>query len=154
MHAVVCGNNVSGWFHEGLCDSKRSNNSLWVAYAMDVATDIMGKTYQSTTDEVWSNWLRPMSTDDCYLVMLLPLTLVRNLQMTFVKKCSLGLLFALGFFIMIAATVRAVQINEHSYKPQPTWVALWSIIEFSVGELHRSEHNSQSPRMLTLQQLL
>lgn len=85
--------------------------------------------------------------------MLLPLTLVRNLQMTFVKKCSLALLFALATFVMIAATIRAVQINEHSFKPLPTWVALWSIIEFSVGESKRRGLSAQTIRMLTLRQL-
>ena len=77
--------------------------------------------------------------------MLLPLTLVRNLQMSFAKKISLSLLFSLAFFVMIAATARAIQINQHNFRPLPTWVALWSIIEISVGKLYQNKPNEKLP---------
>lgn len=82
--------------------------------------------------------------------MLLPLTLVRNLQMSFVKKISLSILFSLAGFVMIAATIRAVQISERSARPLPTWSALWSIIEASVGKLHQIEPDANLPLILTL----
>lgn len=42
MQVGVCAS-VGGWFVEGICDAKLANTTLWVGYATDIASDIMGK---------------------------------------------------------------------------------------------------------------
>ncbi len=69
--------------------------------------------------------------------MLLPIGLIRNLQIPLWRKCQIGSLFALGTLVIIASIIRVVQVGTHrgaSTKIPPlTWLALWSIIESSVA---------------------
>jgi hypothetical protein len=69
--------------------------------------------------------------------MLLPIGLIRNLQIPLSRKLQIGGLFALGILVIIASIIRVVQVNattgESNTTPSLTWLALWSIIESSVA---------------------
>ncbi|KAK8040023.1 hypothetical protein PG993_008434 [Apiospora rasikravindrae] len=81
---------------------------VWQAYSVDVITD--------------------------FTIMLLPIGLIRNLQMPIGRKLSLGVLFCLGISCIIAATLRVVRLGKVADTgPSPAWLALWSTIESSIG---------------------
>ncbi|KAK7978420.1 hypothetical protein PG988_005910 [Apiospora saccharicola] len=66
--------------------------------------------------------------------MLLPLSMLRNLQMPILRKLSLAVLFGLGVLVIITATIRVVQIGQiKGVRPSLVWLATWSTIESSVG---------------------
>jgi hypothetical protein len=69
--------------------------------------------------------------------MLLPIGLIRNLQIPLARKIQIGGLFALGILVIIASIVRVVQVGAttraNHTTPSLTWLALWSIIESSVA---------------------
>ena len=71
------------------------------------------------------------------LVMLLPIILIRNLQLPRSKKLSIVALFSLGGLCMLASILRVVQVGKsakaHSGPPPLPWLALWSIIESSIA---------------------
>jgi hypothetical protein len=67
--------------------------------------------------------------------MLLPLGLIRNLHMPMSRKLSIAALFCLGFICVIASTVRVISVGKSTNgQPSTTWLALWSIIESSIGK--------------------
>lgn len=70
-------------------------------------------------------------------VMLLPIGIIRNLQIPLARKIQIGGLFALGIFVIIASIVRVIQVGAttgaSNTTPSLTWLALWSIIESSVA---------------------
>jgi hypothetical protein len=72
-----------------------------------------------------------------FSVMLLPIGLIRNLQIPFVRKIQIGGLFALGTLVIIASIIRVVQVGAttgaSNNTPSLTWLALWSIIESSLA---------------------
>jgi hypothetical protein len=69
--------------------------------------------------------------------MLLPIGLIRNLQIPLSRKIQIGGLFALGTLVIIASIIRVVQVGAttgaSNTTPSLTWLALWSIIESSVA---------------------
>ena len=66
--------------------------------------------------------------------MLLPLGIIRDLKMATSTKLSLGFLFGLGGVIVIAATIRAVQIGaSEDAAPPPLWLAQWNVIESAIS---------------------
>jgi hypothetical protein len=69
--------------------------------------------------------------------MLLPIGLIRNLQIPLARKIQIGGLFALGILVIIASIVRVIQVGAttgaSNATPSLTWLALWSIIESSVA---------------------
>jgi hypothetical protein len=69
--------------------------------------------------------------------MLLPIGIIRNLQIPLARKIQIGGLFALGIFVIIASIVRVIQVGAttgaSNTTPSLTWLALWSIIESSVA---------------------
>lgn len=69
--------------------------------------------------------------------MVLPLRLIWNLQMKRAQKLSIGGLFCVGWICIIVATIRVAQLGSSSADgtPLPSWLALWGIIEASVGKL-------------------
>ncbi|KAF1811827.1 hypothetical protein P152DRAFT_52543 [Eremomyces bilateralis CBS 781.70] len=100
---------LSAWFTPGECQSPRDIKaqlaSLWYSYAVDVITDIM--------------------------VMLLPIGLIWNIQISRSQKISLVGIFSLGIICIIMATIRVVQLRTHNpdSSPAPPWLAFWGIIE-------------------------
>ncbi len=69
--------------------------------------------------------------------MTLPLGLIRNLQMHWKRKLSLGALFCLGFVCIAVSTIRAAYLgsgDQGKYaRPEPSWLALWGIVESAIG---------------------
>lgn len=95
---------------------------------MDLTTDLISKlSYLLTEDDVLT-----YST-----VMLLPIGLIRNLQIPLARKIQIGSLFALGMLVIIASIIRVIQVGAttgaSNTTPPLTWLALWSIIESSVA---------------------
>lgn len=66
--------------------------------------------------------------------MALPLRLLWNLQINAKQKCALAGIFSLGVIIIIFAVVRVVETSATFNHVNPMWLALWSMIEASVGK--------------------
>ena len=73
--------------------------------------------------------------------MALPIKLTWNLQMPRSKKNAILLLFATGFICILFACLRVAQVAHNAAKPEadgqpldPTWLAIWGIVECSVGK--------------------
>ncbi|CAN9248918.1 unnamed protein product [Alternaria alternata] len=84
--------------------------SLYMSYAVDILSDFM--------------------------IMLLPIRLVWNLQMARAQKIAVVALFSSGFVVVTFATLRVVQVGiktGNSTSPSPTWLAFWTIIESAVA---------------------
>ncbi|KAK7949222.1 uncharacterized protein PG986_010108 [Apiospora aurea] len=76
---------------------------------------------------------------------MLPLGMLRNLQMPILRKLSLAVLFALGVLCIITATIRVVEIGrETTTRPSLTWLAMWSTIESSVGPHENLDGNTKT----------
>ncbi|KAM0631099.1 hypothetical protein D7B24_005479 [Verticillium nonalfalfae] len=108
---------LKAWFTAGACGTQRDIEaayiSLWYSYAVDILTDI--------------------------LVMLLPLGLIRNLQMNMSRKLSIAGLFCLGWVCVAVSTIRVAYLGRNavegsSFKqPATSWLALWGIVESAIG---------------------
>ena len=68
-------------------------------------------------------------------VMILPLGLIWKLQMPLSQKLSIGGLFCLAFVCIAVATIRVKELGStiNSSQPSTTWLALWGIVESSIG---------------------
>lgn len=66
--------------------------------------------------------------------MALPLRLLWDLRVNKKQKLALTIIFSLGCIIIVFAIVRVVQIRASTNHVDPVWLALWSVIEASVGE--------------------
>ncbi|CAA9956629.1 hypothetical protein PTMSG1_00237 [Pyrenophora teres f. maculata] len=114
LHVTACGPTPASWFIAGGCGSdnvRKSLISFWEGFAADLTTDLM--------------------------IIVLPIGLVRNLQIPIKRKIPIVGLFALGTFVIIASIVRVIQVGAttgpHNTTPSLTWLALWSIIESSIA---------------------
>lgn len=111
-HFTSC-SSMSAWFTVGGCatprDSRAQIISLYYAFAVDVLSDLM--------------------------VMILPIGLVWNLQMSFTKKTGIVALFCVGLVAIATAIIRVVSIGVRagSSTPSSTWLAFWGIIETGVA---------------------
>lgn len=95
--------------------------------------------------------------------MFLPIALIRNLQMHWKRKVTVGALFGLGWIVIAAATIRAAylgsdltqRVNEGAtFKvPSPPWLALWAMVESGVGECFRDGTIGLTCMFLTLYDL-
>jgi len=85
-----------------------SNFSLYYATAVDILCDL--------------------------LIMALPLRLLWNLQINRQQKSTLAAIFSLGFVVIVFAIVRVIETSASIHHVDPIWLALWSMIEASVGE--------------------
>ncbi|RXG43222.1 hypothetical protein VDGE_09776 [Verticillium dahliae] len=111
---------MKAWFTAGACGTQRDIEaayiSLWYSYAVDILTDI--------------------------LVMLLPLGLIRNLQMKMSRKLSIAGLFCLGWVCVAVSTIRVAYLGRNavegsSFKqPATSWLALWGIVESAMVTEH------------------
>lgn len=67
--------------------------------------------------------------------MALPLRLLWGLRVTCQQKIALGTIFSLGLIIVVFAIVRVVETSATLKHVNPMWLALWSIVEASVGKM-------------------
>ena len=65
--------------------------------------------------------------------MALPLRLIWNLRINKKQKFALAVMFSLGCIIILFAVIRVIQIRASTHHVDPVWLALWSMIEASVG---------------------
>ena len=65
--------------------------------------------------------------------MALPLRLIWNLRINKKQKLALAVMFSLGCIIIVFAIIRVTQIRASTHHVDPVWLALWSMIEASVG---------------------
>lgn len=85
--------------------------------------------------------------------MFLPLALIRNLQMHWKRKLTVGALFGLGWVCIATATIRAAYLGSDvaqrvaggaNFKvPSPPWLALWAMVEAAVGKCKHHTHYSE-----------
>ncbi|KAI8938476.1 hypothetical protein NX059_004368 [Plenodomus lindquistii] len=115
LHITAC-TTLRAWFTAGACgstprDIRGSLISFWEAFAVDLSIDL--------------------------LIMLLPIGLIRNLQMPLSRKIQIGALFSLGIVVMISSIIRVIQVGATTERsnstPSLTWLALWSVIESSIA---------------------
>ncbi|MCJ1429662.1 hypothetical protein MMC29_007577 [Sticta canariensis] len=66
--------------------------------------------------------------------MALPLRLLWKLQIETRQKLALAAVFSFAIVIIVFAIVRIVEINSMLKHVDPIWLALWSMIEASVGK--------------------
>jgi uncharacterized membrane protein YidH (DUF202 family) len=114
----------------GQCSGPRSVRgqlaSLYTSYSVDIVSDFMST---STITRGYCNSLTQP-------VMFLPIQLVWNLQVPRGQKIAIIALFASGFICIAFATLRVAQIGRQTGEtntPNPTWLALWTIIETSIA---------------------
>ena len=79
----------------------------------------------------------------CTTVMALPMKLTWNLQMARSKKNAILTLFGTGFIRIFFACLRVAQVAINAAKPEaagqpldPTWLAIWGMVECSIGKPH------------------
>lgn len=92
------------------CNPKAGANSVWVATALDIATDVM--------------------------VAVLPISLLVGLRMSLKKKIAIGAIFALGAVVIFFSVFRMVKVLEAIGAESPKILlslALWSMLEAAVG---------------------
>jgi len=66
--------------------------------------------------------------------MALPLYQLWGLQINRKQKAGLAGMFCLGLIVILVAIVRFIQTNATTQHVDPVWLALWSMIEASVGK--------------------
>lgn len=79
--------------------------------------------------------------------MALPLGLIRNLQMQWKRKLSIGGLFCLGWICIAVSTIRATYLGQNAraekfQAPSTSWLALWGIVESAIGTSPSSFDNA------------
>ncbi|KAJ5118463.1 hypothetical protein N7448_010170 [Penicillium atrosanguineum] len=101
---------ASNYFKFGKCvkpiDQEGSVISICYSTAVDIITDL--------------------------LIMSLPLRILWNARINSKQKVGLVIVFSLGFIIIAAAIVRAVEISGKAYSDQAA-LAVWSIAESSIS---------------------
>ena len=123
---------ISSYFTLGACETKRdiyaSNLSLYYASAVDILCDLLSEFAPTIEDyqELIVLTLLP--------VMALPLRLLWGLRVSRMQKVALGGIFGLGAIIMVFAIIRVIYTKATSRHVDPTWLALWSMVEASIGK--------------------
>ena len=73
--------------------------------------------------------------------MILLLALLYGLRTDRKQKLAVAAIFSLSLIVIIVAVIRAIEIRASTDHVDPVWLALWSMIEGSVGK-----HTSRPPR--------
>ncbi|KAI4925521.1 hypothetical protein J4E85_007400 [Alternaria conjuncta] len=101
-------------YNYGMCakpnEQKRAQFSLWFAYAVDVAGDLV--------------------------VMFLPFRMTWNLRLPRAQKLGIFVLFGSGWICIVFATLRVVQVSVKDGLPKipdPKWLQMWTVIETSMA---------------------
>lgn len=68
--------------------------------------------------------------------MFLLLALLWDLKMDRKPKLAIAAIFCFSGIVVIFAIIRAIVVSPQTGHVDPVWLALWSIIEASVGEQH------------------
>ena len=68
--------------------------------------------------------------------MTIPVSLLWKVRIGLRQKLVLLGLFSLTIVIIIFAIVRVAVITSHSYRPDQTWLYMWSLIEQAVGKFN------------------
>jgi hypothetical protein len=83
--------------------------------------------------------------------MALPISLTWNLQMPRSKKNAILTLFATGFICVLFACLRVTQVAVNASEPKadgqpldPTWLAIWGMVECSIGTYLQNLHHLSS----------
>ncbi|KAG0645203.1 hypothetical protein D0Z07_8938 [Hyphodiscus hymeniophilus] len=107
---LTCDGGMKAYFTPGACqgpgDARRQAGSLYYSLTVDVLTDL--------------------------LIMVIPIRLLWNLQITFVEKISVGVAFIFGFITIVCAIIRAVSLKSAAGQEKVipiTWLILWASIE-------------------------
>ena len=68
--------------------------------------------------------------------MFLPIALVWNLQMPRSQKLGVAALFLLAWVCIAVAIIRVKELGStvNNSTPKTSWLALWGIVETSIGE--------------------
>ncbi|KAH6616834.1 hypothetical protein C7974DRAFT_402526 [Boeremia exigua] len=95
-----------------------------------------GAVVQRTAISFWQSFAVDLTSD--LMIMLLPIGLVRNLQLPLAQKMSIIALFSLGGLCILASILRSTEArrttgSNRSHQPMLTWLSLWSVIEASVA---------------------
>jgi hypothetical protein len=133
MYFRSCGT-ISG-FWTGGCSGNTAKTaqlaSLHYSFTVDTSTNLMSKHNLGILELVLTN---PCT------VMALPIKLTWSLQMPRSKKVAILLLFASGFVCILFACLRVAQVAINAAKPEadgqpldPTWLAIWGMVECSIG---------------------
>jgi len=92
--------------------------------------------------------------------MALPTWLTWNLQMPRSKKISILCLFATGIVCILFACLRVTQVAINASTPEaagqpldPTWLAIWGMVECSIGMSRLKNHYIQSLMFFQLSSL-
>lgn len=125
-HLVSC--RKLDFFEPAGCQSREDQigqlTSLYYSFAADVATDLAGKLKNDTV-------LRPRP--NYWLVMFLPLIVVRKLQVNRAKKIGIMFLFSIGWICIGIAIIRVIKLGEGQGQFIPGWLAMWGSIEGAVA---------------------
>jgi hypothetical protein len=119
----------------GSCNSPRDEFAqkvcLFYALAADLITDILSMSLPRLYDRN-----KYIIANEPNAVMALPMRLLWNLRITRAEKISVACIFGVGVICMIFAIIRIISISEKAETGQasPTWLALWAVIEDSVGK--------------------
>lgn len=67
--------------------------------------------------------------------------------MSLSRKISIGALFGLGWICMAVSIIRVVELGNNwgNGTPEPVWLALWGIIEGSVGKISPPDQPEYAP---------
>ena len=91
----------------------------------DVVTDALSSSSMApVTDQYPTNSYLP--------VILIPVRLLWNVQISLRKKLALTGLFSITVIIMLFAIIRVVVVSSDSHRLDQTWLYLWSSVEQTV----------------------
>lgn len=68
----------------------------------------------------------------CTPVILVPVKLLWNVQISLRKKVALAGVFSITLIIMVFAIIRVVVVSSFSHQLDQTWLYMWSSIEQTV----------------------
>ncbi|TID24074.1 putative agmatinase 1 [Venturia nashicola] len=67
------------------------------------------------------------------LIIGLPMSLAMRARLTRRSRLAIIGVFFLGMFVVLFSVVRILVTNTNNTRPEPSWLALWSVVECSVA---------------------
>ena len=104
--------------------------SLKLQTAMDVLSDASSKPHHKPQNRC--------RNADSLAVIVIPVSLLWNVQIKLRKKLALAGIFSLTVFIMIASIIRVVVTTSDNMQNDQTWLFSWAAIEMAVGKRSRA----------------
>jgi hypothetical protein len=65
--------------------------------------------------------------------MSIPLSVLWKVRISLSRKLALAAVFSLVVITIVFAIVRVAIVSSKSFRPDPSWLYLWSNIETTVG---------------------